>query len=181
MAHVEVRPLRPYEGKKLVALVRQGKDAIAVRRAEVVLRSSQGQSPKPIAQALYFSSDYVRKIIHRFNEDGLESLRAQYTNGGRPKKIQPEHESNLIELALTPPRLTGQPFTHWSLQKLHDVAVERKLIPKVCLETVRGILKDYHVSLQRTKTWKQSTDPDFEQKKTPPSASTRRPRRARKR
>lgn len=177
MSQVQVRPLRPYEGQKLVRWLRQGKDAIAVRRAEIVLRSSQGDAANQIAQSLYFSADYVRKVIHRFNDEGLESLKAHYGNGGRPKTVQPEHESQLVELALTPPNLTGQPFTHWSLEKLRDVALGRRLIPKISIETVRRILNDYHISLQRTKTWKQSTDPEFEVKKTPSSGSTRRPRR----
>jgi len=178
MSLVRVRRLKPHQGKKLVRLLRRGRDAIAVRRAEIILRSSQGESADQIAAALYFSADYVRKVIHRFNQEGIPSLKAHYENGGAPKKLQPEHESNLVELALTPPNLTGLPFTHWSLQKLLDVAIERKLIPKVSLETVRGVLRDHHVSLQRTKTWKQSTDPKFEGKKTPSNASTRRPRRA---
>lgn len=177
MNPVEVRSFKPYEGQKLVRLLRQAKDAIAVRRAEIVIRSAQGQSANQIAADLFFSADYVRKVIHRFNRQGLGSLRAHYHNGGRPKKVQPEHESNLIELALTPPNLTGQPFTHWSLQKLRDVAVGRRLVPVISLETVRRILKASHISLQRTKTWKQSTDPDFEVKKTPSRASTGRRKR----
>ena len=172
MSQVQVRRLRPYEGQKLVRWLRQGKDAIAVRRAEIVLRSVQGDTPKQIARALYFSADYVRKMIHRFNAEGLESLKARYGNGGRPKKVQPEHESQLVELALTPPNVTGQPFTHWSLEKLRDVALKRRLIPSLSIETVRRILNDHHISLQRTKTWKQSTDPRFEEKKTPSSSST---------
>ena len=177
MSGVQVRAFKPYEGQKLVRWLRQGKDAIAVRRAEIALRSSQGDTANQIAQGLYFSADYVRKVIHRFNDEGLESLKARYGNGGRPKTVQPEHESQLVELALTPPNLTGQPFTHWSLEKLRDVALGRRLIPKISIETVRRILNDYHISLQRTKTWKQSTDPQFEVKKTPSSDSTKRPRR----
>lgn len=178
MSRVEVRPFKPHEGKKLIQVLRQGKDAIAVRRAEIITKSAQGQSARSIAADLHMSADYVRKVIKRFNEEGLDSLWAQYTNGGAPKKVQPEHEANLVELAMTPPNLIGLPFTHWSLEKLRDAAIARKLTPKISLETVRQILKDYHVSLQRTKTWKQSDDPQFEQKKTPSSASTRRPRPA---
>jgi len=180
MSRVRVRALRPYEGRKLVKLLRQGRDAIAVRRAEIVLASAQGESAGEIAARLHFTPDYVRKVIHAFNERGLEVLRAQYENGGRPPKVLPEHESELVELALTPPRLTGQPFTHWSLERLREVAVRRGLIPKVSVETVRQILKKHHLSLQRTKTWKQSDDPDFEEKKTPSRPSTRRPKRGEK-
>lgn len=180
MHRVQVRSFKPHEGKKLVALMRQNDDAIAVRRAEVIVRSGQGESPDQIAGDLHLSADYVRKIIAVFNERGLASLRAQYCNGGAPKKVQPEHEANLVELALTPPRVTGLPFTHWSLEKLRDEALRRKLVPMVSLETVRQILMAYNISLQRTKTWKQSNDPEFERKKKPSNASTRRPRRARR-
>jgi len=174
---VRVRSLRPYEGQKLVRMLRQSKDPIAVRRAEIILASAQGENAGVIAERLFFSADYVRKVIHRFNEEGLDSLRAQYANGGRPKQVLPEHESQLLELAMTPPNLTGQPFTHWSLQKLRDVAVERRLIPAVTLQTVQRVLKKHHFSLQRTKTWKQSKDPDFEVKKTALKPFTKRRKR----
>lgn len=175
---VEVRALRGSEGKTLLSLVRQAKDAIASRRAEIILAAVQGDSAPEIAERLFFTPDYVRKVIHAFNEHGAQSLRAQYANGGAPKRILPEHESNLIELALTPPPLTGQPFNAWSLQTLRDVAVERRLVPELCIEMVRRILKAHRVSLQRTKTWKESNDPDFEAKKTPRRDSATRPRRA---
>ncbi len=177
MEPVEVRSVRPTEGRKLVEVVRRNRDAIAVRRAEIILRSAQGSTPPRIAAELYFSADYVRKVIHRFNAEGLDSLQARYHNGGAPRKILPEHESQLIELALTPPNITGLPFTHWSLEKLRDEAVRRGLVPEISHESVRTILKRHHLSLQRTKTWKQSTDPEFEVKKTPSNGSTARRRR----
>lgn len=175
---VKLRPLRPYEGKKLVGWLRQGKDAIAVRRAEVILRASQGEPPEEIARALYFSADYARKLIHRFNEEGLDSIQARYCNGGRPKALQPEHEAELMELVLTPPRVLGLPFNHWSLERLREQAIRRKRIPRVSLETMRRSLLDHGLTPQRTKTWKQSSDPEFEEKKTASSGSTKRPRRA---
>jgi transposase len=173
MSRVCVRALRPYEGQKLVRWLRQGQDAIAVRRAEIVLRSAQGDAAPTIAGALYFSADYVRKVIHAFNDQGLGCIRARYENGGRPPKMQPEQESCLVELALTPPRVLGLPFTHWSLSRLTEAAVARKVVPPVSLETVRQVLTRHRLSLQRTRTWKQSTDPLFEVKKTPFGGSIR--------
>lgn len=179
---VEVRELTSLEGRQLVRLLHQSKDAIAVRRAEIVLASAQGESAPSIARRLHFTADYVRKVIHAFNERGAKSLKAQYSNGGRPQEILPEHESEVVELALTPPRLTGQPFTHWTLETLRDVAAQRRLVPrKISIESVRQILKKHRVSLQRTKTWKESDDPEFDQKKTPSSGSTSRRGKGRKR
>lgn len=162
----EVRELTSLEGQQLVKMLHQSKDAVAVRRAEIVLASAQGETAPSTARRLHFTADYVRKAIHAFNERGAKSLKAQYCNGGRPQEILPEHESELVELALTPPRLTGQPFTHWTLETLRDVATQRRLVPrKISIESVRQILKKHRVSLQRTKTWKESNDPKFDQKK----------------
>lgn len=176
---VKVRSLTRSEGNALVRLLHHGKDAIAVRRAEVVLASEQGDSVTQIARRLHFTADYVRKILHAFNQGGLATLKAQYENGGRPKEVLEEHESEVVELALTPPRLLGKPFTHWTLATLREEAARRRLTPKkLSLETVRQILKKHRVTLQRSKTWKESNDPQFEVKKTPSNASTARRRKA---
>ena len=163
---IYVRSLTNAEGKKLQRIIRRSSDPVERRRAEIILSSEQGDTSGGIAVRLHFTPWYVRKVIHAFNKKGMESLKSQYKNGGRPPKVLPEHESELVDLALTPPNLTGQPFTHWSIKKLRDVAVKRKLIPDVSEETVRLILKKNRISLQRTKTWKESSDPQFDEKKT---------------
>jgi transposase len=164
---VFVRSLTHLEGAKIQRILRHGRDAVERRRAEMVLCSEQGDTAGEIARRLHLTAWYVRQVIHRFNGEGLGSLKARYDRGGRPRKVLPEHESELVELALTPPNLTGMPFTHWSLATLREEALRRKLMPTVCLETVRRILKKHHVSLQRSKTWKESKDPRFEEKKGP--------------
>jgi transposase len=172
-----VRSLTVSEGHALQRILRRGRDAVERRRAEIILCSEQGDTAWRIAQRLHFTPWYVRQVIHAFNAGGLKSLKARYANGGRPPTVLAEHESELVELALTPPNLTGQPFTHWSLEKVRDVAVKRGLIPPISVETVRSVLKKHRISLQRTKTWKESTDPAFEVKKTPSKPSTARQRK----
>jgi transposase len=163
---IYVRSLTRAEGLMIQRILKRSKDPVERRRAEIILSSEQGDTSGEIAIRLHFTSWYVRKVIHAFNERGMESLKSQYSNGGRPPKVLPEHESELIDLALTPPNLTGQPFTHWSIKTLRDIAVKRGLIPVVTQETVRLVLKKYRISLQRTKTWKESDDPCFDEKKT---------------
>lgn len=165
-----VRSLTRAEGQSLQRILRRSSDAVERRRAEVILSSEQGDTPGEIAERLHFTAWYVRIVIHAFNEKGMKSLKAQYQNGGRPPKVLPEHESELVDLAMMPPNLIGQPFTHWSIKALRDVAVKQGLIPDVSEETVRLILKKYHISLQRTKTWKESKDPEFDKKKRGESA-----------
>ena len=162
---IYVRSLSPDEGVRLVKILRKSKDVVAVKRAEITLSSAQGEPATDIARRLHFTADYVRKVIHAFTRDGMESVHSKYCNGGRPPKVLPEHKSELIEISLMPPRLLGLPFTHWSLETLRDEAVRRGVVPEISIETVRTILKSHRHSLQRTKTWKKSDDPDFDEKK----------------
>lgn len=79
----------------------------------MIRAASQGDSAPEIAKRPFFIPDSARRVIHAFNERGVERLRAHCTNGGVRKRILPEHECHLVELAPTPPPLTGQPFNAW--------------------------------------------------------------------
>jgi len=53
----------------------------------------------------------------------------------------------------------------WFLRKLAQVAEERKILKEISPEKVRQILQEAKISYQRTRTWKESDDPEFESKK----------------
>lgn len=159
-----VRDLKVVEGQKLQNVLRRGKNIIKARRAQVILCSAQGLKVSAIAKQVYLSDQYVRQIIHRFNEDGLTSLKPRY-GGGRPADITPEQKAEIVELALMPPQILGLPFTQWSLSKLKAEVLRRKIVKSISSEWLRQILKEHKVSYQRTKTWKQSNDPKPEAKK----------------
>lgn len=163
---VQVRDLTPAEGQVLQRLLRRGTDPIRYKRALVVLTSAQGLSIPEIAGHQLLSREYVRRIIHQFNADGLSSLRPRYDRGGRPREIPPEVRSLIAEYATMPPRIVGCPFTRWSLRKLQRFLVKRGVVKAIGLETLRRIFVEYGVSFQRIKTWKESKDPDFVVKKT---------------
>src|SRR5262249_59467258 len=68
-------------------------------------------------------------------------------------------------VALSRPHDLGLPFTHWSLPKLRDEPIESGVVESISDEGVRQVLIERGISFQRTKTWKQSNDPEFERKK----------------
>jgi transposase len=72
----------------------------------------------------------------------------------------------MIKIALSRPVDLGLPFTQWSIPKLRAYLIKKGLFPDFSNEWVRRLLKREGISLQRTKTWKESPDPDFEVKKT---------------
>ena len=66
-----VRELTPQERAGLRRLVRGGTDASAVRRAQMVLLSSRGKTAPEIAPLWGGTGQCVRKVINRFNPEGL--------------------------------------------------------------------------------------------------------------
>lgn len=159
-----VRDLTNEEGKKIQRIVRHGRNAISVRRSLVVLASAQGMKVPEIATTYYLSQDHVLRLIHAFNREGLESLKSRKP-GGKDPIFTEEERAEIIELALIPPKVLGLPFNQWSLHKLKDEVVRRKIVKSISHEQIRQILKQAKVSYQRTKTWKESNDPELEPKK----------------
>lgn len=159
-----VREIGIAEGRRLQRVVRSGKDRIKIRRAQIVLASAQGSKVPDIARRLYFSPAHVRTVIKAFSADGIDGLGPKYC-GGRPPKFSEEQRSLIIETALCPPDLMGQPFTRWSLPKLRDFIIEERIVESISVETIRQILKGAKVKLRRTKTWKECNDPKLRSKK----------------
>ncbi|MCD2114861.1 helix-turn-helix domain-containing protein [Rhodococcus rhodochrous] len=99
---VFVRTLTMEEGRRLQKISRTAKDPIKLRRAIVVLMSAQGQTVKDITSLMQVSDDYVRDVIHAFNEYGFEALHPKW-NGGRPKTIDEQTREKICLIARTSP------------------------------------------------------------------------------
>ena len=134
------------------------------RRALVVLASAGGNTVPVIARLAATSHDRVREMIHRFNELGMASLDPRWA-GGRPRRITTDDEALIVETAMARPEALGLPFTRWSLRKLAAYlrnGAERPV--RVSHERLRQILHGHDITFQRTKTWKESNDPDRDAK-----------------
>lgn len=158
---VFVRPVSMDEGRRLQRISRTAKDPLRLRRAIVVLMSAQGQSVKDITSLMQVSEDYVRDVIHAFNERGFDALDPKWS-GGRPKTISERVREYIRLIARTSPADWNiAAFSTWSLAKLAEHLVTRGVVPAISRETLRRILREGKISWQTTTTWKASNDPDF--------------------
>jgi transposase len=158
---VFVRPLSMDEGRKLQRISRTAKDPVRLRRAIVVLMSAQGQTVRDITSLLQVSDDYVRDVIHAFNERGFDALDPKWS-GGRRRKIGDQVRAWICTIARTSPVDWGiTAFSTWSLAKLRDHLLREGIVAELSRETLRRILHAGGASWQTTTTWKASTDPDF--------------------
>lgn len=173
-----VRELSKRESAELSEILSQSKSAVLLRRAQVVAFSGQGMQAKTIASFLYLHEEYVRELIRRFNEGSFAALQPR-PRKGRKRALEAEEVAAVLEVATSRPKDFGMPLTTWSLRKLADFLVRRKLVAKTTANMLGRILRENGVTFQRTKTWKESNDPNFASKKKRSSASTRRRRRTR--
>jgi len=147
------------EGRRLQRIGRTAKDPVRLRRAIVVLMSAQGQSVPDIAHLLDCSQEYVRGVIHAFNETGFAALDPKWS-GGRPRTISEQVRRQVCLLARCCPRDLGLAFSTWSLTKLAEYLATTSAVV-VSRESIRQILRDAGICWLATKTWKASPDPQF--------------------
>lgn len=162
---VKARRLSDQEGQRLTQLVRRGRgNPIRIRRATIIMASASGTPVPAIARLVAADEDTVRDVIHAFNERGLAALDPRWA-GGRPRLISDDDIAFIVTTATTRPTSLGCPFTHWSLRKLVQYLArcpERRIV--ISRERLRQILREAGVSFQRTRTWKESRDPDKDAK-----------------
>jgi len=158
---VFVRALTMEEGRKLQGITRRAKDPVKLRRAIVVLMSAQGQSASAIRSLMQVSDDYVRSVVHAFNERGFDALDPKWS-GGRPRRIGEWVRERICLIARTTPAEWGiTAFSTWSLAKLAAHLEKIGLVTSLSRAHLARILKAGGVSWQTTTTWKSSNDPDF--------------------
>jgi transposase len=175
---VRARRLSEDEGRQLQQTVRRGKGgSIRVRRATMIMASAAGTPVPAIARLVAADEDTVRAVIHAFNRTGLAALDPQWA-GGRPRRIDDEDIAFLVATATARPAALGLPFTRWSLRKLAaflagsyrrvDPGAGPVMAPsrrvRIGRERLRLILAEHRITFQRTRTWKESTDPDKDAK-----------------
>jgi transposase len=162
---LRVREIDDDEGRRLVRIVRRGGGSVVTgRRAQMVLLSAQGMNATAIAKVAFTSEDRVRDVIRNFNADGFSSLYPRY-KGGRPPKFTVARRREVKKVAKAKPAEYYLPFSTWSLAKLADFLVAQGVVDDISHEGLRVLLSDGGVTFQRLKTWKSSTDPQYQEKK----------------
>ena len=162
-----VRKLSKKEREALEAGLRS-KDAFVLRRSQILLASSRGESPPTIVKSLGCGSQTARNAIHAFNERGLGALKP---GSSRPKRTQALFDEQSAEalrgLLHRSPRDFGRDSSLWTLEMAAEVSFEEGLTRRrVSGETIRATLaRLLGVRWRRAKRWITSPDPLYERKK----------------
>src|SRR5579872_4280547 len=105
MDQVKVRPLRPYEKRRLHRLKRLRGNAVNSRHARIVLLSRGGLRNRAIAERVGCTPQWVRTVIHRFNADGLFGILwwPWLHAPNRPRRFTADVAEEIVEVALSSP------------------------------------------------------------------------------
>jgi len=142
---------------------RQLSNAVNSRHARIILLSTGNICNQEMALRLGITPAWVRRILHRWNEGGIDAISwCPYGCVSRtgPRKFMADIVEQIAEVALSPPKeLIG--MSVWSLPKLREYLVAKKVVGSISLEWLRQLLRDRRIRWRHTKTWKESTDPQF--------------------
>lgn len=169
-----VRELTTEEHAKLKRLARSQTAPVRLaRRAEIILRSAERQTVPMIARELGLVEKTVRVWVERFNTVGLDGL-DDAPRAGRPRTYTEAERSRVIAKArAVPPRPDSgapPPTCHWTLDRL-QVELHRDGLP-IKRSQIRRFLRAEHVKWQKPRTWLESDDPEFAEKRGLSSSST---------
>ncbi len=169
-----VRGVTEVERTKLEQIVRA--KAVPVRlveRARIILRSLAGLSVPTIAVQIEMSEKTARHWVKRFNAAGLAGL-DDAPRAGRPPIYPADAQSRVIAKARSlPPKPEGAavpPTCHWTLDRLTE-ELNKEGVP-IKRSQIRRLLRAEHIKWQKPRTWLESTDPEFAEKRGPSSGST---------
>ena len=90
-----------------------------VERAKILLGAAAGQSSRKLAESVGVARDTARLWIRRYEADGLKGVASDRPRSGRPRKLTPALEEEIVERTVTedpPPEVS----THWTSRLLAD-------------------------------------------------------------
>lgn len=171
-----VRPLTDEEVDALKQLHRKTQDADVRSRCDMILWSQAGLSPPRIAELLRFSDETVRRYIRRYETEGIQGLSTK-ARPGRPRRVTPAYERELLQLVAQEPRALGLPFSNWTTANLAEALAQRTKIT-ITSRQVENYLKANDWRLRRpVHTVSHKQDPELvAEKKTASAASDHRDR-----
>jgi transposase len=135
-----VRKLSRAERNRLVAILHSPPNVKVFLRAKAVDLSAQGWKVPEIADVVQRDRSVVSRWLHRFEEEGIESLWPR-KSPGRPPKVTAEFRQAADEAVRQNPRDLGYEFTRWTADLLTHHLAETTGV-EVGPWTVRNTLVD---------------------------------------
>jgi transposase len=142
-------------------------DSYVLRRSQIILFSADGMSVTEISTRVGYHAEWVRRLIHRFNQEGVDVLERKKRGPKQVRRVFPQDgKQHLLEILHRTPRTYGKASSLWTLALLAQVCHEQGLTEHpLSSEGMRQVLLRLGIHWKRAKHWLVSSDPQYELKK----------------
>jgi transposase len=157
------------EERAILEAGRRSSQVFTVKRCQILLASAGGQNATAIGATVGYSTQTVRNVVTRVNEEGLAALKPRPSCARRlaNRELDTRALDHLRALRHKSPRSLGIPRSTWTLATLAVVCHRRGLTSRVFSEeAVRKAIKRLGVGWKRAKAWITSPDPADARKKS---------------
>jgi transposase len=103
--------------RRMVVLSRKTRQAVVLRRCQILLKIDRGQPVAQVAASVGCDRSTVYRTVSAFAAEG-EALLAPKRSPGRPPKLKAQDAQALDQTLAKDPRAVGQNFSNWSAGKL---------------------------------------------------------------
>jgi transposase len=122
-----------------------------VRCARTLLGVAAGERIKDVAQKLDCGIATVRRVCRKYERGGLGAALSRRKPPGRPPRLSPLQQAQLVALACSSPEQHGLLISHWSSHDLARQAAHNGLVERVSARTVRRLLRRVDLQPHRTR------------------------------
>jgi putative transposase len=135
--------------KKLRNLLSAGIQQVRVTlRALALLQLAGGVSAPRISGMVPLTPQAIRKIGHRYEQEGLECAIYEKERPGAAEVLDDNQKQRIIAMVCSDP---PEGFARWTVRLVAEEAVKRRLVPRVGRETIRVLLLHHDLKPWREK------------------------------
>jgi putative transposase len=141
--------VRTKDQQKLNTLLSGGVQPVrVVVRAMALLQLAQGVSAPRIAAVVPLTPQAIRKIGHRYQQEGLDRALYEKQRPGAAELLDDAQKQRVIAMVCSKPP-AGR--ARWTVRLVAEEAVKRRLVPRVGRETIRILLESHDLKPWREK------------------------------
>lgn len=156
-------PLSPEQLQELEHLYRTADGRVRIRALIVLLAAEQQRKVPEIAVLLRYDEETVRRWLHRYAAEGIQSLE-DAPRSGAPPKVTSEYREKLLSVARQRPRALDLPFSLWTGWRLADYLADLTGI-RLSAVSVYRLLHQSGIHFNRPQHTITSPDPEYTVKK----------------
>ena len=135
--------------KELKGLLNGGIQQVrVVLRALALLQLAKGMSAPHIAELVPLTPQAIRKIGHRYLDEGLDLALYERQRPGASELLNDQEKQRIIAMVCAQP---PEGHARWTVRLVTEQAVKKKLVPRVGRETVRILLQSHDLKPWREK------------------------------